>query len=311
MEPGVSGGDDGVAPIRRPAAILPGGTGRSGGEAGGPCVPRSGTAQSQNAVQEERITVLDPNRPVPSPPHGGPRGTGDVPEHSGAARPARTTADAFALPGRTAEPVAVIVLSDDPILEQGATAYLATRPEVAVLPNERQHEAEVALVIADAVTDHTLALIERVAHASEPDGVRVVLVGDLTHRQQVLRALDAGLVGAMPRKGTDFEQVLRAILQARGGALHLPADALLSMTSWLNAIERRTLEPRGLTASGLSKREIEVIRLLAEGLDTQEIAERLDYSERTVKNIVHDVLTRLKLRNRVHAVAFALRSGAL
>jgi DNA-binding CsgD family transcriptional regulator len=54
-----------------------------------------------------------------------------------------------------------------------------------------------------------------------------------------------------------------------------------------------------------------VLRLVADGLDTSEIAERLSYSERTIKNIIHDVTTRFHLRNRSHAVAFAVRQGLI
>jgi len=71
------------------------------------------------------------------------------------------------------------------------------------------------------------------------------------------------------------------------------------------------LNPRGLTFSGLSERELEVLRLVADGCDTAEIARRLCYSDRTVKNIIHDVVTRLQLRNRSHAVAYALREGLI
>jgi DNA-binding CsgD family transcriptional regulator len=56
---------------------------------------------------------------------------------------------------------------------------------------------------------------------------------------------------------------------------------------------------------------VEVLRLLADGLDTVEIADRLNYSERTIKNVLHAMMTRLNLRNRSHAVAFGLRCGAL
>jgi DNA-binding NarL/FixJ family response regulator len=48
---------------------------------------------------------------------------------------------------------------------------------------------------------------------------------------------------------------------------------------------------------------------MADGLETVEIGQRLFYSERTVKNIVHDITSRLHLRNRTHAVAYALRQG--
>jgi DNA-binding NarL/FixJ family response regulator len=54
-----------------------------------------------------------------------------------------------------------------------------------------------------------------------------------------------------------------------------------------------------------------VLRLLADGCDTAEVGRRLFYSERTVKNIIHDVTSRLELRNRVHAVAYAIREGLI
>ena len=71
------------------------------------------------------------------------------------------------------------------------------------------------------------------------------------------------------------------------------------------------LAPRGLTFSGLTERETSVLRLLSQGCDTAEVGRRLFYSERTVKNIIHDVTSRLELRNRAHAVAYAIREGLI
>jgi DNA-binding NarL/FixJ family response regulator len=71
------------------------------------------------------------------------------------------------------------------------------------------------------------------------------------------------------------------------------------------------LAPRGLTFAGLSDREVYVLRLVADGLDTGEIAKKLCYSERTIKNVIHAITTRLGVRNRSQAVAFALREGLI
>jgi DNA-binding NarL/FixJ family response regulator len=68
---------------------------------------------------------------------------------------------------------------------------------------------------------------------------------------------------------------------------------------------------RGLTYGGLTQRELRVLQLLADGLSTSEIARELAYSERTIKNAIHDLTSRLNLRNRSHAVAFALRQGLI
>ena len=66
-----------------------------------------------------------------------------------------------------------------------------------------------------------------------------------------------------------------------------------------------------MTYGGLTHRELRVVRLLADGYSTAEIARELAYSERTIKNSIHDLTTRLQLRNRSHAVAFAVRQGLI
>lgn len=75
------------------------------------------------------------------------------------------------------------------------------------------------------------------------------------------------------------------------------------------SLHRRLSLPRKI--SGLTERELNVLRLLAEGLDTAEVSGQLFYSERTVKNIIHDITSRLELRNRTHAVAYAIKAGLI
>ena len=63
--------------------------------------------------------------------------------------------------------------------------------------------------------------------------------------------------------------------------------------------------------ASLGPRELEVLRLVADGESTRDIADKMCYSERTVKNIVHDLLVRMNCRNRAHAVALATRQGII
>jgi DNA-binding NarL/FixJ family response regulator len=208
-------------------------------------------------------------------------------------------------------PVAVAVVAQDPITGQGAAAYLRGRSEVRVLTAERESEAEVVVVIAAVVTEETLKLMELIADRSEHEDVRFVLIGDGVREHHVLRAITCGMVSVIPRGEADFERILRAVAEVREGRLEMPGVALGWLVGQLRVIQQDVLEPNGLTVAGLETREVDVFRLLADGLGTPEIAVRLSYSERTVKNIIHGALTRLKLRNRTQAVAFALRSGAL
>jgi DNA-binding CsgD family transcriptional regulator len=91
----------------------------------------------------------------------------------------------------------------------------------------------------------------------------------------------------------------------------MPPNLVGELLKHIERLQRDVLTPHGLTAAGLTPREVDVLRLMADGLDTAEIAGKLCYSERTVKNVIYGVTHRLKLRNRSHAVAYALRSGLI
>lgn len=66
-----------------------------------------------------------------------------------------------------------------------------------------------------------------------------------------------------------------------------------------------------MSRTDLSRREIAVLQLLADGANTHEVATTLHLGERTVKSVVQDLKVRCELRNRVHMVAFALRNGLI
>jgi DNA-binding NarL/FixJ family response regulator len=98
---------------------------------------------------------------------------------------------------------------------------------------------------------------------------------------------------------------------AAAGEGALPPDLLGRLLNRVSRLQRHVLEPRGLQLAGITNREGEVLRLVASGLSTQEIAEKLCYSQRTVKSIIHDVTNRFQLKNRAHAVAYALKEGLI
>jgi len=105
--------------------------------------------------------------------------------------------------------------------------------------------------------------------------------------------------------------IVAAVRTAARGDGTLPSDLLGRLLTQVGKLQRQVLAPHGLSFGGLSEREVAVLRLVADGLDTGEIAQQLAYSERTIKNVIHDVTTRLHLRNRSQAVAYALREGLI
>jgi len=207
--------------------------------------------------------------------------------------------------------VVVAVLASDPLACQGVSAYLETCPEVRLVPSGNLDGIDVVLVVTDRVSRDTLELMQGTAAQARGREIRFVLVCDAITESQLLCAMRWGMVSILLRGNTNYEQIVRAVVHLRDGRAEMPGLAPSWLQSRIRGIQRDVLEPRGLTTAGLLSREVDVLRLLAEGMDTLEVASRLNYSERTVRNIIHGVLTRLQLRNRVHAVAYAYRNGVI
>ena len=204
--------------------------------------------------------------------------------------------------------IRVYVHAWDPILRAGVTSHLRPRPEVRVLTDEEREQACVTVVAVDRVDEETLTLLHRLQRGGT---TRTVLVAGSLDDGELVSAVEAGAVGLMRRNETTADRLVATIVAAAANDGTVPPDLLGRLLTQVGALQRGVLAPRGLSFTGLASREIEVLRLVADGCDTSEIADQLAYSERTVKNVLHDVTTRLQLRNRSHAVAYALREGLI
>jgi DNA-binding NarL/FixJ family response regulator len=206
------------------------------------------------------------------------------------------------------ERISVFVYATDPVSQAGMVAQLKLQPELRVVEQVDVDAASVALVVADEVD----AELARVIRALQRNGCpRVVVVVTQLDDAGVLAAIEAGACGLLRRSQALPRQLLSAVKAATAGDGTIPPDLLGRLLQQVGSLQRQVLAPRGLTFSGLTERELEVLRLVADGHDTAEIAQNLCYSERTIKNIIQGVTTRLNLRNRSHAVAYAFRQGLI
>jgi DNA-binding NarL/FixJ family response regulator len=210
--------------------------------------------------------------------------------------------------------VSTWVRATDGLLAAGIVAALRQQPGLRILdngPSGDEPEVDgpsVAIVAGDQVDAELLQLVRATLRNGCP---RVVLIAGRLDDTSVFTALEAGVCGMLRREDVTTDQLTRAVEAAASGHGSMPPDVLGRVLDQVGRLQRQVLSPRGLTMSPLRKREIDVLRLLADGADTAEIARELAYSERTIKSIIHDVTVRLGLKNRTHAVAYAVREGLI
>jgi len=202
--------------------------------------------------------------------------------------------------------VATYVHGPDPISHAGVMAQLRMRPEIRVVDSSDQ--AQVAVVIADHIDENLTRQLRGMRKDGRP---RLMLVATAVDDAALVAAAEAGVAGLLRRCDASSDMLVRTIVKVASGEGEVPPDLLGRLLEQVGRLQRQVLAPRGLTFSGLTPRETEVLRLVADGHDTAEIALAMCYSERTVKNVLHDLTTRLQLRNRTHAVAYAVREGLI
>jgi DNA-binding NarL/FixJ family response regulator len=203
--------------------------------------------------------------------------------------------------------IPVFVAACDPLSRDGVASQL--RGHGVELVDERGlGPAVVAVVVVDEMDEGAAGEIRSLRRRGVE---QIVVVAARLDDSGLLAAAEAGASGVLRRAQASPHSLLASIRSAAAGEGSLPPDLLGRLLGQVGRLQRQVLAPRGLTFSGLTDREVRVLRLLADGFDTAEVGRQLYLSERTVKNVVHDVTSRLNLRNRTHAVAYALRQGLI
>jgi DNA-binding NarL/FixJ family response regulator len=204
--------------------------------------------------------------------------------------------------------VRVFVFGEDGISQAGVATQLRSRPDILIVDDGDIDSAEVAVVIVEAVDESCGRTVRAVQRNGCP---RVVLVVSDLDDAGLMGAVEVGACGVLRRRETTPERLEGAVMAAVHGDGTLAPDLLGRLMVQMSRLQRDVLAPRGIGPSGVTDRELDVLRLLADGFDTAEIARRLAYSERTIKNIIHDLTSRLNLKNRLHAVAYAMKAGLI
>jgi DNA-binding NarL/FixJ family response regulator len=205
--------------------------------------------------------------------------------------------------------VRLAVHASDPLSQAGIHSHVGRRPDIELLPASRLADADVLVVIATMMGAQVVEGLRRLIGTGRKP--RVIMILDRLGDADLPSAIEIGVTAVLWRSEASAERLLQAVLTVSRGGSEMPTEVQGKLVADMARLQRTVLAPRGLTASGLDSREIDVLRLIAAGLDTGEIAQQMLYSERTVKGILYGLMSRLSLRNRSHAVAYAIRAGIL
>ncbi len=207
--------------------------------------------------------------------------------------------------------IRVLVVDDHTIVRKGICALLGTRADMQVVGEAS--DGRQAIAQADALHPDVILMdlvmpgldgIEAIQQivAQHPE-VRILVLTSFATDDKVFPAIKAGALGYL-LKDSGPEDLVQAIRQVSRGesSLH-PAIARRVLQELTHPSDRPpTLDP-------LTEREVEVLRLIAQGLENRDIAERLVISGTTVRTHVSNILSKLHLASRTQAALYALREG--
>jgi DNA-binding NarL/FixJ family response regulator len=209
--------------------------------------------------------------------------------------------------------VKLFVLDPHTIYRRGLAACLALMDEVESVAHagsvrdswEDGALFDAELVILDQSLDGGLDFIAAVREAT---GARVIVCTSECDQDSVMACLQAGAVGFLRKDTLTTEGLSAAVTAAASGTGVVTPDLLGELMRTMSANGSDHVKP---PSARLTDREQQVLALIAKGHPTREVAQELCYSERTVKNVLHDVVTKLNARSRSQAVAHAVREGLI
>lgn len=216
--------------------------------------------------------------------------------------------------------IRVLVVASSAVVRAGLESILSRDPSIVVVGSDdvgsaptvaeeiAAHEPHVVLVEGGAVDDELLSVVAD-DYAPEVVAPAVVILADETDTSRVPALVHGGVRALLPRDA-GVAEILAAVAAAAAGLVSMPADwlaRLLPRPAAARVLARGTaLETRELTP-----RELEVLRMIAEGLANKQIAGRLGISEHTVKFHVAAVFAKLRASTRAEAVMLGARRGMI
>jgi two-component system, NarL family, response regulator LiaR len=210
-----------------------------------------------------------------------------------------------------AETIRIMIADDHAIVRKGLCALIASEPGMQVVGEAANGEDAIRqaralqpdIILLDMLMPRKNGLEAIQAILAENPAARILVLTSFADDDRVFPAIKAGALGYL-LKDASPQQLLQAITDVFHGQAALHPSIALKVVREMN---RPAGHEHGVDA--LTEKETVILRLVAQGLTNQEIAEKLILSERTVGNHIGSILGKLHLANRTQAALYALRAG--
>jgi len=210
-----------------------------------------------------------------------------------------------------AENIRILIVDDHAIVREGQRALIDTEPGMQVLGEAK--DGFEAVKMAQSLQPDVILMdlqmpkkggIEAIKEIKEGNpGARLLVLTSFSEDEKVFTAIKAGAMGYLLKDSLPKE-ILTAIREVSQGEMSMKPSIAKKL---MRELQRPSELPP--TEEPLTEREVEVLKLVAQGLPNQDIAEKLVVSERTVRTHVTNILSKLHLANRTQATLYALREG--
>ncbi len=212
------------------------------------------------------------------------------------------------------EPIRVLLVDDHPIVRQGVRSVLANHPDIEVVGEADSGNTlfasletlrpNVILLDVRMPGPNGIEITQRLKR-EHPD-IKVIVLSTYDEDEFLLGALRAGAEGYLLKSAS--AQVLASAIRQVGQGERLLSPQLVGK---LMREFQDMAKEKARSDSGLTDQELQVLRMIAAGATNKEIAEKLYWSEVTVKRKVQDILEKMGVANRAQAVADAAKRGLL
>jgi NarL family two-component system response regulator LiaR len=213
-----------------------------------------------------------------------------------------------------AKPITVLLVDDHEVVRQGVRAFLGAHPEFEIVA-----EADSGATAVKMAEEHVPDVVLMDLIMPDMDGVeatrhvknssprtQIVVLTSYHEDEHIFPALQAGAISYV-LKDVKMEELAEAVKRAARGEATLHPRVASRVIQEIHGAKSEKINP----FTELTGREMDVLKLIAEGLGNSRIAEQLVISEHTVKGHVSNILSKLHLADRTQAAVFAWRKGVV